>query len=232
MSAREHGPGGLEHAGGYAERVCRGCGELWPCEVVRLREDLRLLNEGNHELLRAGGEQRAEIQRLREAVSSLQLARAQAELEREAGRAEARRLAAERDTVRNLYERGAAELAEVREDLRNTTTAWNGAIDLVERLTGDGVRLRREVADFLGWARSDAATKSASLWEGRLDGLEAAITEERAIPHVVLPIEEFAELVEAFGDTARIPRLATYLLAGLDRSRRAAPGPEAEGDAR
>lgn len=254
MSPRQHEPC-VDAAEPGAGTVCCACGEPWPCEVARLRGeleevrgmrddaldaavaakaaedrlagDLRLLNEANHSLLRAGDEQRAEIRRLREAVSSWQSARSEMERQWDADRAEIRRLAAERDTVRNLYERAEAEAADAREDLRNTTLAWNGQIDLAERLAGEGLRLSEAISDFLAFARSDDATKSASIWAARLDDLEAALREPRAIPHVVLPLDVFAEIVDGLGGEARVPRLARYLLAALPEG---APQPAEDGE--
>lgn len=227
MSAREHVLCEIDHPGHQSEGPhCYGCDEPWPCEVVRLREDLTLLNQGNRDLLRAGDEQRAEVRRLLEAVASLQTQRAAAERLRDADRAEAARLAAERDTVRNLYDRAAAELANAREDLHNATLAWDGQMDFADRLAGENARLSSAIADFIGWVKGDAE-KSAAQWGRHLTDLEAALAEP-GVAHVVLPIDAFVELVEAIGDTARVPRLATYLLVTLrDRgeSRPEAPGP-------
>jgi hypothetical protein len=110
----------IDH-GTATEPHCIWCEERWPCEVARLGDDVR---------------------RLLETISALQTARSEAERRREAERVEADRLAAERDTIRGLYERQAAELADAREDLRNTAIAWHGSVDLVERSSG-GERLRR-----------------------------------------------------------------------------------------
>lgn len=122
------------------EPHCRRCGEPWPCEVTRLRADLeevrgmrddaleaavaardaearlagdlRLHDEASHVGMRRGAGQRAEIRRLREALSSCRPARAAVEQEPDACRAKVQRLAAERGAAPDMCEPTAAEIPE------------------------------------------------------------------------------------------------------------------------